>query len=165
MYSFTNLEKYPNILAVCNCGRQFIPEEMYVCFTCSIALCRYCCNLEIAAFSCMNCLEAITPSDAITFKNRCSKCMECPTCKNILTITMCVDPQIPQFLNKLYFLCQFCFWDSKICGLAHEKIEDLLSSANKIHENRPMPNRDVTDCERSVLNLMTVQQAYDLLQG
>lgn len=42
----------------CECSRQFVDYEMYLCFKCSKALCKYCvCQDEIETFFCRFCLD------------------------------------------------------------------------------------------------------------
>jgi hypothetical protein len=48
----------PYVHYMCGCSRQFKDQEMYVCFRCTKALCKFCvCRDEIETFWCVFCLD------------------------------------------------------------------------------------------------------------
>ena len=86
MFNFSENLKPPFIKVICVCGRLFIPEEMYVCLKCKRAICRFCLKQTIRSFICKNCTETMLFQEAFAHNNRCSKCIACPICDNVLSI-------------------------------------------------------------------------------
>ncbi len=86
MYSLTSTAS-PYVLCQCPCSRTFILDEMYYCIKCAKALCRFCLNEEIDSYYCRSCFTVYQQSEAATFKNKCSKSIECPICFNVM-VTM-----------------------------------------------------------------------------
>eukprot|EP01016_Furgasonia_blochmanni_P025515 TRINITY_DN2737_c0_g1_i13.p1 TRINITY_DN2737_c0_g1~~TRINITY_DN2737_c0_g1_i13.p1 ORF type:complete len:174 (+),score=6.25 TRINITY_DN2737_c0_g1_i13:56-523(+) len=105
MFSYTDLERTPNVLVLCNCGRTFIQHEMYFCDHCSLVFCRFCSLPEISSYSCMGCLDTVHSKDAMQNKNKCFKCIACINCRNTLMINVCNDPT--SNFNKLTLLIVF----------------------------------------------------------
>jgi len=85
MYSFTDLKQYPNITILCECGRQFIYEEMYYCLGCKKVMCRVCTCLEINLYFCSNCSMMLYQKES-SAQTRCSNCFQCPLCLAVLAI-------------------------------------------------------------------------------
>eukprot|EP01016_Furgasonia_blochmanni_P025513 TRINITY_DN2737_c0_g1_i1.p1 TRINITY_DN2737_c0_g1~~TRINITY_DN2737_c0_g1_i1.p1 ORF type:complete len:180 (+),score=7.21 TRINITY_DN2737_c0_g1_i1:56-541(+) len=125
MFSYTDLERTPNVLVLCNCGRTFIQHEMYFCDHCSLVFCRFCSLPEISSYSCMGCLDTVHSKDAMQNKNKCFKCIACINCRNTLMINVCNDPT-SNFNKKYFAYCQHCTWDSRSINLAEENFTDLL---------------------------------------
>ena len=73
----------------CECGRQFIGEEMYLCMKCNKTMCRFCLHEdEIREYYCRHCLEQVNSFDAQNQNNNCIKHLKCPICFQVLIISL-----------------------------------------------------------------------------
>ncbi len=87
MYSLTSYNG-PFVHCQCACSRSFILDEMYYCIKCAKSLCRFCLTEEIDSFYCRSCFMTYQVSEALTFKNKCSKYLTCPLCFNQMSMMM-----------------------------------------------------------------------------
>ena len=78
----------PYIHLECGCGKEWGLEDLYYCYACSRILCTYCVNEEIDSFYCRNCMENMPTTEANAFKNRCSRCFQCPICFTTLQVQL-----------------------------------------------------------------------------
>lgn len=114
--------KVPYIHVKCSCDKAWGIEDLYYCYTCSKILCVYCISEEIDSFFCRACMENMPPTEANAFKNRCSRCFQCPVCFHNLQITY-----FNLKTNKFYhFVCNSCFWDSRAFELKGSSYNELL---------------------------------------
>ncbi|KRX01418.1 hypothetical protein PPERSA_01321 [Pseudocohnilembus persalinus] len=102
MYSFSDSKKLPIIKVVCDCKRQFIQEEFYTCFECQETYCRFCTKQEILEKFCRKCQNKESQTD-YNFKTHCSKCFECPFCKNVLSVQLDKQEQSAPQRKKLTY--------------------------------------------------------------
>jgi dynactin-4 len=63
MYRLTEF-KAPYVHYKCECGRQFIEEEMYLCVKCTKGVCRFCLEEEIEYFYCKFCNDVLSVAEA-----------------------------------------------------------------------------------------------------
>ena len=69
----------------CGCNRQFVDQEMYVCFNCCKPLCNFCTHQdEIETFYCRFCMEIWSKNEAKHHKYKCCRYIECPICFSVL---------------------------------------------------------------------------------
>lgn len=59
----------PLVHYFCGCTRRFVQEELYLCFKCGEAKCRYCTDEEILSFYCRHCLDNFGVVEAESTKN------------------------------------------------------------------------------------------------
>ena len=124
MYSFTKETDKNYIHIFCKCGRKYIAEEMYICYSCKIVQCNFCLSEEIEYCYCKNSCKrnkCISVTQAKKAKNRCDQCLECPNCQTAL---------IKKFSDKKYFYaCTYCLWDTsqiKFVSEEENNIEELI---------------------------------------
>eukprot|EP01135_Chromosphaera_perkinsii_P003134 Nk52_evm23s236 gene=Nk52_evmTU23s236 len=98
-------------------------NELYFCQHCSKLRCKHNLSQEIDSYYCSMCLETMPSSEARHYKNKCSRCFECPICSARLTVASSLKT------SHFYFECGFCHWDSTICGLVEDKIDKLNAAA------------------------------------
>ena len=70
MYRLTEY-RAPYVHYMCECGRQFIEEEMYICIKCMKGLCRFCLEEEIEYFYCKFCNDVLAVTEAQSQKYKC----------------------------------------------------------------------------------------------
>ena len=128
--SFSTAEKAkkpPKMLVKCACERQMSTHDMFNCNTCSKSICKFCTDNTINCYTCFSCSKSINPAIVnarTTSSNRCSSCLQCPICFNILS------NHKAQGSNKKYsffFYCKFCFWNSKLYGMVCETSNQLVN--------------------------------------
>jgi len=119
---------------LCGCGKEWGIEDMYFCFQCTKPLCVYCVTEEIDSFYCRNCMENMPTTEAMAFKNRCSRCFQCPVCFTTLQILLNNSSGQKQY----HFGCQHCYWDSLTLGLSGTSLNELLMS-NQTHFTKDNP--------------------------
>lgn len=69
MFKLTTHEA-PFVHYQCGCLRQFVAEEMYLCFKCNKSICHFCLHEdEIETFHCRFCLDPISAMEAAQNKN------------------------------------------------------------------------------------------------
>ena len=112
----------PYVHIECSCGKQWGIEDLYYCYQCSKILCVYCINEEIDSFYCRVCMENMPNTEANAFKNRCSRCFQCPVCFTNVQIQL-----YSQKSTKFYhFACNSCYWDSRSFELKGGSLNELL---------------------------------------
>ena len=87
MYRLTEF-RAPYVHYKCECGRQFIEEEMYICIKCQKGLCRFCLEEEIEYFYCKFCNDVLAVTEAQSQKYKCQRLLQCPICVSVLAMTM-----------------------------------------------------------------------------
>lgn len=138
MYSFTKHEKLPFVTVQCECGRRFIPEEMYCCLNCSQAFCRFCTTQELFCYYCRHCGDTHFPNDLIQVKTFCQTCFECANCKSVLQLL--IDKN-----HHYFFQCQYCYWNSKTLAIQDFKSDQLYSKIQQEHKRlNELPQAEVT---------------------
>lgn len=131
MYQLTS-HHAPFVHYQCVCSRTFIHDELYYCIKCAKVLCRFCLNEEIDCFYCRSCLTLYQQSEAATFKNKCSRSIDCPICFNVLQIMNYIEVQMPiapgkQPVKTRYniFSCQYCQYNTIKMDLKYEDTIEL----------------------------------------
>lgn len=114
-------------LVQCNCGRKYIPEEMFICNFCKKIKCKFCLITEVGVFRCKGfCNEDISSTKKHILT--CKKCLECP---------LCFTPLVQKFFNKKYYLfCNSCFWNSQNVHISKEKKEELDSYIGYLNQEQ-----------------------------
>ena len=116
--------KPPYVHLECGCEKEWGLEDLYYCYQCSRILCPYCVNEEIDSFYCRNCMENMPATEANAFKNRCSRCFQCPVC----FITLQIHLYNYKGQKFYHFGCQGCYWDSMNLDLKGNSLNELFVS-------------------------------------
>ncbi|KAM3145436.1 Dynactin subunit 4 [Paramecium bursaria] len=155
MYSFTKQLISP-VFIQCECGRDFLQEEMYCCLACQISMCRFCTQNDVSLLICRNCHE-ITQWNDQSFITTCQNCYECPVCKSVL------KKQIDQD-KVISFYCSFCFYSTKSIDCQDVGIQQLTQKLNQLQKNEtenkqyPMWYQSLKDSEAKVIQLKKQKQ-------
>lgn len=128
----------PYVHIECACNKQWGLEDLYYCYQCSKILCVYCINEEIDSFYCRVCMENMPTTEANAFKNRCSRCFQCPVCFTNVQIQL----YSLKSLKYYHFSCNSCYWDSRSFELKGSSLNELLIN------NKEFCNRDSTANEK-----------------
>lgn len=140
----------PFVHLECGCEKEWGLEDLYYCYQCSRILCPFCVNEEIDSFYCRNCLENMPATEANAFKNRCSRCFQCPVCSTTLQIHL-YNYKGQKFYH---FGCQSCYWDSMNLDLKGNSLNELFVS------NHEYFSKDSNLQERFKTLLETYKEAY-----
>ncbi len=109
-------------------GTAFALDQLFYCSGCQAIKCTYCVNEEIVAYACPTCLENVASAEAVTNRNRCTRCFACPRCA-------CAAKIVTQTGDKsgvCFLRCIHCSWDSRAVAIA-PSAADLLVLARE-HE-------------------------------
>jgi dynactin 4 len=140
----------PYVHIECGCEKEWGIEDLYYCYQCSKVLCPYCVNEEIDSFYCRTCMENMPATEANAFKNRCSRCFQCPVCFSSLQVHLYSSRS-----QKFYhFGCQSCYWDSMNLDLKGNSLNELFVS------NQEYFGKDNPLHERFKTLLETYREAY-----
>lgn len=108
----------------CQCQRQFVGEDFYLCFKCAKIVCQFCVSQdEIETFYCRFCLDTQSAYEAQQYRNHCSRYTECPVCFSNLQITMMGASKKDQMY---FYACNYCHWETFSLGLKSKLINGLL---------------------------------------
>lgn len=122
MYSISDNMGPQRITILCDCGRNFIAEELYFCYSCLKHYCRFCTQQTIQSYSCRSCPQ-IQQTSEINLIVQCSVCLECPFCSNILQF-------VSDSSKKVSLYCQFCSWGSVSSTFVGNSNDDVY----KLHQ-------------------------------
>ena len=107
----------------CACGKSMPLIYLFFCKYCVTLRCPKCLSHEVDSYYCPHCLENIPSAEAKSMKNKCTNCLECPTCTNILQTRSAQVPMVRreagkvkgfgQFKKVYYLQCPFCLWTTR----------------------------------------------------
>ncbi len=97
---------------------------MYYCIKCAKPLCRFCLNEEIDSYYCRSCFTVYQQSEAATFKNKCSKSIDCPLCFNVMQIVYLVRGSTKT--KHFHYSCLHCQFNTIPLGIISEETHELL---------------------------------------
>jgi hypothetical protein len=117
----------PKFLIKCECQRKLQPSDMFNCNTCCRSVCTFCTKNTIYCYSCVSCAKSNVPASLMNarLRNSCASCLECPMCMNTLFTHDSKNSNDP---SSAFFICKFCFWNSKNFGIARETSDDLVKA-------------------------------------
>ncbi|CAK69317.1 unnamed protein product (macronuclear) [Paramecium tetraurelia] len=127
MFQFKKIAKLPLILIQCECGREFLQEEMYCCLSCQNSMCRYCTSNEIFCYYCRNCGDVQITSETSNLTVNCSSCFESPVCKNVLRRQ--IDTE-----KNYAFTCSYCFYTTRSIGVADPNFQQVYTKINNAYK-------------------------------
>ncbi|CAD8140444.1 unnamed protein product [Paramecium pentaurelia] len=127
MFQFKKIAKLPLILIQCECGREFLQEEMYCCLSCQNSMCRYCTSNEIFCYYCRNCGDVQITSETSNLTVSCSSCFECPICKNVLRRQ--IDTE-----KNYGFTCSYCFYTTRSIGVTDPNFQLVYAKINNAYK-------------------------------
>lgn len=110
----------------CTCGLLKPISRLYFCRYCLQLRCGFCVYHEVDSSFCGKCLENLPSSEARLKKNRCSNCLDCPSCGQQLSVRAGPsrkDPEDSKAAPKklLYLLCFSCHWTSRDVGIPDQQ--------------------------------------------
>ncbi|TMW56309.1 hypothetical protein Poli38472_008957 [Pythium oligandrum] len=121
----------------CPCGHLAPIGSLFYSEFCQKLVCRQpsCSVEEFESYYCGNLLVNLPSKEANMYQNRSSRCFACVTCDNVLS-TVFHDG-----MQKYFFSCSHCHWDSLEIGLVEDDPDMLLMTA--VARERETEHEDV----------------------
>ncbi|GMF34675.1 unnamed protein product [Phytophthora fragariaefolia] len=121
----------------CQCGHLAPVSALFFSETCEKLVCRLpgCSVEEFESYYCGNLLVNLPSKEASMYQNRSSRCFSCPCCETALSTAF------HESLQRFFFLCAHCRWDSLELGLADDDPDALVMTA--ITRERQAAHEDV----------------------
>ncbi|XP_018899473.1 dynactin subunit 4 [Bemisia tabaci] len=124
------------VLIECGCGCVKPIVKLFLCRFCMKIRCSYCLCHEIDCCFCAYCTMSLPPGEARVKKNRCSSCMDCPSCFQALSLRATSAGRGASFEDTsgkaqgdnakatkyYYFSCSFCRWSTRDVDLPDRTI-------------------------------------------
>nr|CCA15664.1 conserved hypothetical protein [Albugo laibachii Nc14]CCA16272.1 conserved hypothetical protein [Albugo laibachii Nc14] len=122
----------------CACGEMVPLSLLFYSTLCHKIVCRKsCCSVqEFESYYCANLLLNFPSKEANMYQNRSSRSFACATCTSILSTVF------DETIQKYYFLCPHCRWDSASTVNLMEDDPDLLLMST-IARERENPQEDI----------------------
>eukprot|EP00808_Paulinella_micropora_P003602 g54583.t1 len=142
----------------CSCGVLRPLHDLLFCTECMHLVCEACSKTVIDTYYCPSCLTSIFVAVAMSAKNRCDNCAECPNCTNNLSIVTShpldtAKPTATESTSKslsCIFECDFCKWSSASIGLVGKDLRGLLKAVKERDEQlRAAPEAELQDLVKS----------------
>ncbi|DBA03404.1 TPA: hypothetical protein N0F65_002812 [Lagenidium giganteum] len=108
----------------CKCGHLEPIDNMFFSEMCHKPVCRLprCSVEEFEAYYCGYLLVNMPSKEASMYQNRSSRCFSCVSCGNVLSTVL------HEALQKYFFLCSHCRWDSLTLDLVEDDPDMLIMS-------------------------------------
>ena len=144
----------------CKCGKEFPLEELYMCFQCQAILCRPCTSEEIESYYCRTCLENMPTTEAMTFRNRCMRCYQCPICQSTLQIIISAIRGQKQY----HLCCLHCSWDSSMVAVSGNTVDEMYKTTAYYIKDDPRQSLflGIVEKYKKTINVLQKQQRKSL---
>ncbi|XP_017777117.1 PREDICTED: dynactin subunit 4 [Nicrophorus vespilloides] len=127
----------------CMCGLLKPISRLYFCRHCLHLRCGFCVCHEVDSLFCGKCLENLPSTEAKLKKNKCSNCLECPSCHQQLSSKAATvapkNPEDPKATPKkvIYLCCLNCRWTTRDVGIPDQEVgKSGWPEHENVHTNR-----------------------------